>query len=140
MEWVQPARAVSFPHLDLDAQNFYMSQTLTPPTSTLYLSPTNNHAFSYSTEDLSREHHPHTENIAISPLVVSSPFVQGQYLNIPSPPYGSAYSPDSSTFGEGSVVYSDNDEYGSFAPSPVFGNRGNLDFQFATTPVHPVWI
>ena len=117
--WVQPQRTQSFPQFD--PPNFYvgenepleMSQAATfepmPPYG-------ENPAFSYSTEDLSVVSTEPGANPSVSPLQMPSPFPSAQYLNIPSPSYGS-YSPASSTYGDfgdaSSVVYSDNEDYGT---------------------------
>ncbi|KAK6829333.1 hypothetical protein PG987_009917 [Apiospora arundinis] len=113
MGWVQPARTPSFPQFD--PPNFYvradMSQGGSPPLASLYLPYGNSPPFSWSTEDLSTLAPEQQERgSAVSPSALSSPFVSQQYLDTPSPSYG-GYSPASSTFGEGSVVYSDIEEY-----------------------------
>ncbi|RYP07060.1 hypothetical protein DL764_002751 [Monosporascus ibericus] len=111
MGWLQPARTPSFPQFD--PPNFYMSENVqqdTPPPTTSYLPYGDNPPFSWSTEDLSMLAPEQEQGSAVSPLNLSSPFAGQQYLNIPSPSYG-AYSPASSTFGEGSIAYSDHDEF-----------------------------
>ncbi|KAK6197833.1 hypothetical protein LQW54_010539 [Pestalotiopsis sp. IQ-011] len=115
MGWNEPVRTPSFPQFN--TPNFYIPDDVsqgTPTSTNSYLPYGENPPFSWSTEDLSTlvpEQH-ETSN-AISPLTISSPYAAGQYLSIPSPSYG-GYSPASSTFGEGSIVYSDTEEYGSF--------------------------
>ncbi|CAJ2508255.1 Uu.00g094410.m01.CDS01 [Anthostomella pinea] len=148
MGWVQPARTQSFPQFD--QANFYMDMSDnmsqgTPPSTTSYLPYTDNPPFSWSTEDLSMlapEQHEHGS--AVSPLTLSSPFPSGQYLNIPSPSYG-GYSPASSTFGEGSVAYSDHEEFGSFETGmsgyPPLGSAGSSNFGLGfVSPIQAVWI
>lgn len=139
--WVQPIRTPSFPQFD--PPNFYMSEHGTPPSTTSYLPYGGSPAFSWSTEDLSMlAPEPECGN-AVSPLALSSPYHAGQYLNIPSPSYG-GYSPASSTFGEGSVVYSDHDEFGSFDTnmgeySQMAAGHGNFGVGFVS-PLQPIWI
>ncbi|KAK8067093.1 hypothetical protein PG997_013840 [Apiospora hydei] len=115
MGWVQPARTPSFPQFD--PPNFYVSDDLSqggsPPSTSSYLPYGDNPPFSWSTEDLS----------SLAPEQQEP--ASAQYLNIPSPSYG-GYSPASSTFGEGSIVYSDTEEYGydsSFTGYPPSGLR-----------------
>ncbi|GKT95006.1 C6 transcription factor [Colletotrichum tofieldiae] len=128
MGWIQPARTPSFPQFN--PPNFYMSEP--------------NPAFSYSTESLQMLNAESGPPSNVSPLVLSSPFVNSQYLNIPSPNYG-GYSPASSTF-EGSIAYSDNEEYGSYdgydmsgMPTPMVGGSNNFGVGFVS-PTQPVWI
>ncbi|RYP07775.1 hypothetical protein DL765_009019 [Monosporascus sp. GIB2] len=111
MGWLQPARTPSFPQFD--PPNFYMNENVqqgTPPPTSSYLPYGDNPPFSWSAEDLSMLAPEQEQRTAVSPLNLSSPFTCQQYLNIPSPSYG-AYSPASSTFGEGSIAYSDQDEF-----------------------------
>ena len=95
----------------------------------------------------------------VSPITVSSPFPNPQYLSIPSPNYAATYnSPASSTFGEGSIAYSDNEDYvGSYSEtigasmanaSPALGDFGcstslapmdNFGVGFVT-PIQTLWI
>jgi hypothetical protein len=130
MGWNQPARSPSFPQFN-DADLYMTAHSpmqMPPATSSPYLmyGGSSNPAFSYSTEDLSIMTNPVTApNSAISPLILSSPFTNAQYLNIPSPSYG-GYSPASSTFGDfsdaGSNVYtSDNDT--------AYGYNDNEEYQ-----------
>ncbi|KAK8135317.1 hypothetical protein PG984_003257 [Apiospora sp. TS-2023a] len=138
MGWVQPARTPSFPQFD--PPNFYvsddLSQSASPPSTSSYLPYGDNPPFSWSTEDLSSlaPEQQETGN-AVSPLTLSSPFVSQQYLNIPSPSYG-GYSPASSTFGEGSIVYSDTEEYGydggftGYPPLGIAGSNNNFGVGF----------
>lgn len=80
-----------------------------------------------------------------SPMMMSSPFVGQHYLGVPSPSFV-AYSPASSTF-EGSVAYSDPEEYGTFdlhnfqtGHSPMLGDS-HLNYGVGfVTPNQPVWI
>ena len=157
MGWVQPVRTPSFPQFE--QPNFYMSEgsplMLSANPSSEYL-PTNssseylpygdNVPFSYSTEDLSviPESGP---NSAISPLQLSSSFVNPHYLNIPSPSYGGGYSPTSSTYGDYSdtspMPYSDSEDNGSYgvnyaAPSPMLGGANNYGVGFVP-PIQTVW-
>ncbi|KAI0852386.1 hypothetical protein F5Y00DRAFT_194458 [Daldinia vernicosa] len=145
MGWVQPVRTPSFPQFD--PPNFYMSEDVmqgTPPSTASYLPYGDNPAFSWSTEDLSVMGHEQESGNAVSPLVISSPFPSQQYLNIPSPSYG-GYSPVSSTFGEGSVAYSDHDEFGSWDSGmtayPPLGSVGPSNFGVGfVSPIQTVWI
>jgi hypothetical protein len=97
-------------------------------------------AFSYSTEDLSMMTGAVTgPNHAISPLVLSSPFTNAQYLNIPSPAYG-AYSPASSTFADlsetGSTIYaSDNDTPYGFGEHEDFQTYDTVGFSANNNPM-----
>ncbi|TDZ31527.1 Sterol uptake control protein 2 [Colletotrichum sidae] len=138
MGWIQPARTPSFPQFN--PPNFYMSEPVPlPPVSDSYL-PYGNPAFSYSTESLQMLNTEHAPPNNLSPLVLSSPYVNSQYLNIPSPNYG-AYSPASSTF-EGSVAYSDNEDYGSYDNYDMSGMpavNNNLGVGFVS-PIQSVWI
>ncbi|WYZ46526.1 hypothetical protein EsH8_IX_000751 [Colletotrichum jinshuiense] len=142
MGWIQPARTPSFPQFN--PPNFYMSEPVPlPPVSDSYLPYGHNPAFSYSTESLQMLNAESAPPSSVSPLVLSSPFVNSQYLNIPSPNYG-GYSPASSTF-EGSVAYSDNEDYGSYEgydmsgmPTPmVGGSNNNFGVGMPTTPTYP---
>lgn len=138
MGWIQPARTPSFPQFN--PPNFYMSDAvIPPPVSDSYL-PYGNPAFSYSTESLPMLNAESAPPNNLSPLVLSSPFVHSQYLNIPSPNYG-GYSPASSTF-EGSVVYSDTEDYASYenydmSGMPAVNNQLGVGF---VSPIQPVWI
>jgi hypothetical protein len=148
MGWVHPARTPSFPQFN--PPNFYMGESVSlPPVAESYLPYGENPAFSYSTESLpmlnAPESAPHS---AISPLTLSSPYATNQYLSIPSPSYAGAYSPASSTF-EGSIAYSDTDEYGfDFSGLPPAGqpamysgaaspNSFGVGF---VSPIQTVWI
>lgn len=144
MGWAQPVRTPSFPQFD--PPNFYMNEgsplVMPAAMSSEYLPYGDNVAFSYSTEDLSviPESGP---NSAISPLQLSSPFTNPQYLSIPSP-YG-AYSPASSTYGDfgdaSPIVYSDNEDsgpYGYTATSPMLGGANSYGVGFVS-PIQTVW-
>ncbi len=129
MGWIQPVRTPSFPQFH--PPNFYMSEPppmTMPPATSEYLPYADHPIFSYSSEDVSSlmAADP-APNSAISPLQLSSPFANPQYLSIPSPSYG-GYSPASSTYGDfgdaSSVAYSDNDDFGSY------------DMSFASSPNH----
>lgn len=147
MGWLQPQRTPSFPRFD--PPNFYMSENVqqgTPPSSTSYLPYGDNPMFSWSTEDLSMlaPEQEQGQGNAASPLTLSSPFTGQQYLNIPSPSYG-GYSPASSTFGEGSIAYSDHDEYSSFDAGmtgyPPMGSAEHSNFGVGfVSPIQTVWI
>lgn len=141
--WIQPTRTPSFPQFD--PPNFYMSEHGTPPTTTSYVPYGESPAFSWSTEDLSMLAPENECSNAVSPLTISSPYHSGQYLSIPSPSYG-GYSPASSTFGEGSIVYSDQEDFSSFDASiteypPHLGAAGHGNFGVGfVSPIQPVWI
>jgi hypothetical protein len=149
MGWAQPARTPSFPQFG--NPSFYMNQgspLAIPVTSAPEYLPYDNLAFSYSTESLSLVTPDSGPNSAISPLQLSSPFTNPQYLSIPSPSYG-AYSPASSTFGDfgeaSSIVYSDAEEYGSFdaglstTPS-MLGGSNTYGVGFVPPLQQAVWI
>jgi hypothetical protein len=140
--WLQPTRTPSFPQFD--APNFYMSEHGTPPTTTSYLPYGGSPAFSWSTEDLSILAPEQKSGSAVSPLTLSSPYHSGRYLNIPSPSYG-GYSPASSTFGEGSITYSEHDEFSSFDPVMAefsnLGSAGHCNYGVGfVSPIQTVWI
>lgn len=148
MGWLQPARTPSFPQFN--PPNFYMDDNTsqgTPPSTTSYLPYGESPAFNWSTEDLSILSAPEQETSStVSPgLGLSSPFVSQQYLNIPSPSYG-GYSPASSTFGEGSIAYSDTEDYGSYDNSgytgfPPLGTAGSTNYGVGfVSPIQTVWI
>jgi len=123
MGWVQPERTASFPSFP---QNDYtMAESY--PTS-LSLSPYGNPAFTYSQEHLMTMPPDPMSATAVSPLTLD-PFT-GHYLGIPSPSGYGGYSPASSNFGEGSIVYSDHGDdfalYDTQGPGSNFGG---------TTPV-----
>lgn len=140
MGWVQPERTQSFPQFD--PPNFHM------PDTTESMLPYGNMSFSYSTEEMPMLNASGPPS-GISPIVLTSPFTNQNYLSIPSPGFGSAYSPASSTF-EGSVAYSDSEEYGSYdlggvphhGQSPVFSEaHHSFGVGFVTPHQHqPVWI
>lgn len=122
MGWDQPPATPAFSLLE--APNLYAMRETSPLTvpvtsASLYL-PYG--TINYSAEDLSLVTPDSGPNSAISPLQLSSPFTNSRYLNIPSPSFGGAYSPASSTFGDfgetASVVYSDAEEYGSYDGVP----------------------
>jgi hypothetical protein len=148
MGWVQPARTPSFPQFDnFDQPSFYMNEgspvMLSGNLSAEYLPYGDNVAFSYSTEDLSVIPESGPAN-AVSPLQLSSPYVNPHYLNIPSPSYG-GYSPASSTYGDfgdaSPIVYSDaedNGTYGYTATSPMLGGPNTYGVGFVS-PIQTVW-
>jgi hypothetical protein len=147
MGWVHPARTPSFPQFN--PPNFYMSELVPlPPVTESYLPYGDNPAFSYSTESLPMLSAPESgPSSAISPLALSSPFASNHYLSIPSPSYVGSYSPASSTF-EGSIAYSDTDEYGTFDLSglppaghqPMYGGASPGNFGGFVSPIQTVWI
>ncbi|KAI1266724.1 hypothetical protein F5Y18DRAFT_416488 [Xylariaceae sp. FL1019] len=146
--WHQPIRTPSFPQFD--QPNFVMTEHIsheTPPMTATYLPYAGSPAFTLSTEDLSTPAPEHDSGSAASPMTLSSPYLNGHYLGIPSPSFA-PYSPTSS-FGEGSTGYSDHEEYGPFdstydgaydnymsfcSPEP-----NNLGVGFVS-PVQSVWI
>lgn len=140
MGWVHPHRSSSFPQFH--PPNFNIQEEAPEPPYMPYGNP----AFSYSTEEMPMLNASGPPQAAVSPLVLSSPFPSQQYLNIPSPAYTGAYSPASSTF-EGSVAYSDTEEYGSFDMSALQGGppamvndpTHNYGVGFVT-PIQTVWI
>ncbi|KAK3956476.1 hypothetical protein QBC32DRAFT_124052 [Pseudoneurospora amorphoporcata] len=143
MGWNQPIRTPSFPVFD----NFYASgdspMPLSAASSSEYLPYGERPAFSYSTEDLSV-----IPECGPSPLQISAPFGQPQYLSIPSPSYG-AYSPTTSTFGDyndaASITYSDPDEYPSydmgFSATSIMGGASpygvGTPTMLSSTPTYP---
>ena len=145
MGWIHPERTPSFPQFN--PPNFPIQEEVVMPATTDGYLPYGNPAFSYSTEEMPMlnasgppSHH------AVSPLILSSPYPSQQYLNIPSPAYTGAYSPASSTF-EGSVAYSDTEEYGSFdmggyhTGSPAMMNDASRNFGVGfVSPIQTVWI
>lgn len=147
MGWPQPVRTPSFPQYD--PHNFYVSEgsplMMPTPLSSEYLPYGDNVAFSYSTEDLSVIPESGT-NATASPLQMSSPFPNPQYLNIPSPSYG-GYSPASTTYGDfgdaSPLVYSDAEDSGSYgmgyaAASPLLGGANSYGVGFVP-PIQTVW-
>ncbi|KAK0719888.1 hypothetical protein B0H67DRAFT_661676 [Lasiosphaeris hirsuta] len=148
MGWSEPVRTPSFPQFN--PPNFYSEGSpvaIPVTTASEYLPYGDNLAFSYSTEDLSLLTPDSGPNSAISPLQLSSPFTNQQYLSIPSPSYG-GYSPASSTYGDfgdaSSVVYSDHEEYGSFdiglsATPSMLGGANTYGVGFVP-PMQTVWI
>ena len=146
MGWVQPQRTASFPQFD--PPNFQIDDSDLSSTSELYL-PYSHPAFSYSAEDVSgfTTSAPPSQ-AGVSPMMMSSPFSNQFFLGVPSPAYGGAYSPASSTF-EGSIAYSDTDELANFdlgtwqtgedASMLHQQNRNSFGAGFVT-PHQPVWI
>lgn len=139
MGWVSPERTRSFPQFN--PPNFPVEEVGMANESYIYNSP----AFSYSTEEMPMLNNAVSMPAEGSPLMMSSPFVGQNYLNVPSPSFV-AYSPASSTF-EGSVAYSDPEEYASFdlqsfqtGHSPMLGDS-HLNYGVGfVTPNQPVWI
>lgn len=156
MGWTQPVRTPSFPQFA--TPSFYMqggSPIMGSPlivsatASSEYLPYGDNVGFSYSTEDLSVLPTDSAPASAISPLQLSSPFVNAHYLSIPSPSYG-GYSPASSTYGDfgdfgdaSPIVYSDTEEptpynMGYAATSPMLGGANPYGVGFVP-PIQTVW-
>lgn len=160
MGFAHPVRTPSFPQFD--PPNFYVPHSAPmqqmPVTTAEYGPYGTTPAFSYSTEDLSVITADHLNTpvtgpaSAISPLQLSSPFTNHQYLNIPSPSYG-GYSPASSTFGgdfndfsaefgdNSSIGYSDHEDFAyndmGFG-TPMMGGSNNFGAGFVT-PAQPLW-
>jgi len=169
MGWVQPNRTQSFPQFS--PPNFYVGENVPsppPPMPTEGYLPYGSPAFSYSTESFDGLPPVTTASgltapgevttAAVSPLTLSSPFPNHQYLSVPSPSYAAAYSPASSTFGEGSIAYSDHEDFiGSYSEAlrggladatPTLGgydcatssaSMDNFGVGFVT-PIQTVWI
>ncbi|KAK2603791.1 hypothetical protein QQS21_003993 [Conoideocrella luteorostrata] len=127
MGWVHPERTRSFPQFhppNFPVHDEYSIPSAAPSPHFIY----GNVAFNYSAEEmpmLNSAAIPGNHSHSASPLMLSSPFPSQQYLNVPSPSYNGAYSPASSTF-EGSVAYSDTEEYGTY------DLRGNPAYHNAT--------
>ncbi|EFZ00695.1 Zn(2)-C6 fungal-type DNA-binding domain protein [Metarhizium robertsii ARSEF 23] len=155
MGWVHPERTPSFPQFHPPnfpvPEEYSMPPGAAPSPHYMY----SNVAFSYSAEEmpmLNSASMPGNQGHSASPLVLSSPFSSQQYLNVPSPSYAAgAYSPASSTF-EGSVTYSDTEEYGSYdmrGSAPAYLTSGQpsmyneahssygLGHSVTTTPTYP---
>ncbi|KAL7765433.1 hypothetical protein ACKLNR_003349 [Fusarium oxysporum f. sp. zingiberi] len=136
MGWMHPERTPSFPQFN--PRNFTIQEEVPTHESYLYGNP----AFSYSTEEMPMLNASGPPS-AVSPLVLS-PYPSQQYLNVPSPAYNGAYSPASSTF-EGSVAYSDTEEYGSWDMNTLQGGPSssiqdspqNYGVGMNTTPTYP---
>ncbi|KAI0199390.1 hypothetical protein F4808DRAFT_216439 [Astrocystis sublimbata] len=144
--WPQPPPTTSFPQFNsVNSMSFYMSDNGTPPMSaTSYQNDGCSPTFSWnaSTEDLSRLASEPECGSAVSPQTISSPYCSGQYLGIPSQ-YG-GHSPASSSFGEGSIVYSsDHEDFNwdqNFADySPLGAGLGNFGIGFVS-PTQSVWV
>ncbi|KFA69126.1 hypothetical protein S40285_00002 [Stachybotrys chlorohalonatus IBT 40285] len=144
MGWVHPTRTQSFPQFD--PPNFPVPENVPLSVATSENVLYGNPAFSYSTEDMSYLNSSTVPPSAVSPLVLSSPFTNQQYLNIPSPSYLAPYSPASSTY-EPSIAYSDHDESGSYDMGAFYHDQSPLfssaqpNFGVGFVPPHqPVWI
>jgi hypothetical protein len=149
MGWVQPVRTPSFPRFD--HANFYMSEgsplMLSANPSSEYLPYGEHVPFSYSTEDLSVIREPGPNGGPVSPLQLSSSYVNPHYLNIPSPSYG-GYSPTSSTYGgdfsdTSPLPYSDSEDNGSYgvpygSTPPLLGGANTYGVGFVP-PIQTVW-
>ncbi|KAM0354180.1 hypothetical protein ACHAPU_001215 [Fusarium lateritium] len=139
MGWLHPERTPSFPQFN--PRNFTVQEEIHTHGSYLYGNP----AFSYSTEEMSMLNASGPPPSAVSPLILS-PYPSQHYLNVPSSAYNGSYSPASSTF-EGSVAYSDTEEYGTWDMNTLQGGSAsnmqdspqNYGAGFVT-PVHAVWI
>jgi hypothetical protein len=145
MGWSQPIRTPSFP--TFSHPSIYGNEAVpVPPVTGQYLTYDSS-AFSYSTESLPLLNaEPPAPNSAISPLSLSSPFPNPQYLSIPSPSYcAGGLSPASSTF-EGSIAYSDNEDFGSFDLGGVpdgLSMAGSCNHNFGVgfvPPLQSVWM
>lgn len=154
MGWVHPERTRSFPQFhppNFPVDDEYSMAARAAPSP--HYMPYGNVAFSYSAEEmpmLNSAAIPGNQAHSASPLMLSSPFSSQHYLSVPSPSYaGGAYSPASSTV-EGSVTYSDTEEYGSYdlRGSPAYATSGQPSmFNEAhssyglgfVTPHQPVW-
>lgn len=139
MGWPQPPRTPSFPQFG--ATNFYADDHLPMGTVTDHYGMYSNPAFSYSHESLNIMNNDPVSGSAVSPLTLSSPFPNPQYLGVPSPSFG-AYSPASSTFDDGS--WNDADNYGTYDLSGMpqgnmFGGHSNTTFGGFVSPIQPVW-
>jgi hypothetical protein len=146
MGWVQPERTASFPRFN--PPNFTPAQELPLAEPAESYALYGNPAFSYSTEEMPMLNASGPPPSIITPLTLSPFTNHPNYLPIPSPSYGGSYSPASSTF-EGSITYSDTEEYGVFdmgrnlshGQSPVFGESHRNSFGVGFVPPHqPVWI
>ncbi|TFB00024.1 hypothetical protein CCMA1212_008068 [Trichoderma ghanense] len=127
MGWMSPQRTPSFP--TFHPPNFPIMREEVPmvPSSEPY-TPYGNPAFSYSAESMPMLNSPTPAgpHDSLSPLAISSPYLNQPYLSVPSPSYGISYSPASSTF-EASLAYSDPEEYSGYdmrgfqsSHSPIF--------------------
>ncbi|KAI1362821.1 hypothetical protein F5Y08DRAFT_354925 [Xylaria arbuscula] len=115
----------------VDSPDRYTFGHATPPPTT-YIYGVNNPDFCWSQEELPSMLAPEPEcGHGVTPLITSSPYHNAQYLNIPSPSYG-GYSPASSTFGEGSIVYSDNEDFNSFDPTMSPGGPSGFGVRFVS--------
>lgn len=142
MGWIHPERTPSFPQFN--PPNFASGGEVQARNES-YM-PYGNPGFNYSADEMPMLNASGPPASVGSPLVLSSPYPSQQYLNIPSPRYQGAYSPASSTF-EGSVAYSDTEEYGPYSmstlqggpPAMVHDPHSSYGVGFVT-PVQSVWI
>ncbi|KAI9896988.1 hypothetical protein N3K66_008010 [Trichothecium roseum] len=144
MGWNHPERTASFP--SFDPPNFTMfapSPQISHVDEAESFMPYGTPSFSYSSEDLHSTASVGASQSPIAPLSVPAYYDQS-YLNIPSPLQGGYYSPASSTF-EGSVTFSDADDFGSFdfntlpsAHSPLFNDAHCFGTGFVS-PTQPVY-
>lgn len=112
MGWVQPERTASFPTFRNNPYGYEETYTNT-------LSPYGNPAFTYSQEHLmSMPQDPMSATSLISPLSLD-PYAN-HYLGIPSPGgFGGYHSPATSSFEEGSIIYSEHgDDFALYDQSP----------------------
>lgn len=147
MGWVHPERTPSFPRFN--PPNFPVADELAMPVAKGHFAPYGSLPFSYSADELpilnSASIPPHSQ-ASVSPLLLSSPYPNQQYLTIPSPSYAGAYSPASSTL-DGSVAFSDTEECVPFMPTafasvlPSILSEANRSYGVGfVTPHQPVWI
>jgi hypothetical protein len=148
MGWTHPVRSASFPLFDsptfIKAAPFEFP--LGPDGSTDYLPYGDHPTFTYSTENLSVVTEESGPLSVVSPLQLSSPFSNGQYLSIPSPSFG-GYSPASTSFGDFSdaspVNFSDGEDFAPFdglpAATPLASGVNALGVGISSAP-QPVWI
>jgi hypothetical protein len=148
MGWSHPARSASFPLFESPA--FVKEESFDFPLSlngSAEFLPYGDHpTFTYSTENLSVITEESGPVSVVSPLQLSSPFPNGQYLNIPSPSFG-GYSPASTSFGDFSdaspVNFSDSEDYAPFdglpASNPIASSVNPLGVGLSAA-AQPVWI
>jgi hypothetical protein len=149
MGWAHPVRSSSFPLFGsptpVKEEAFEFPLGLNG--SAGYLPYGANPTFTYSTENLSVITEESGPISVVSPLQLSSPFPNGQYLSIPSPSYG-GYSPASTSFGDFSdaspVNYSDGEDFPPFdnlpAPTPIAPTGLNGLGVTLAPAAQPLWI
>jgi hypothetical protein len=126
MGWVQPERTASFPTFPSTTYGLEYPYANS-------LSPYGNPAFTYSQEHLMTMPPDPMSATAISPLSLD-PYAN-HYLGIPSPSgFGGYHSPASSSFGDGSIMYSEHgDDF------PLFDGQGSGS-NFGGFVLPTVWI